>query len=203
MDAQLLFVFIILTLILFFENVIVFVGCIFWFPYILNLKLKLILFVIVAKLSLARLRKMNLGYIYKFYSKVLVMLTVLMEKEREALAMKGVRFDKPHDYVCKCDAEAKEDEKTVFSVRFLTAKEQAKIRDYMYNVSGMGATRSEKFLTGSAALKSLELGVLGWKNFLYEDGEEILFTEDNVSCIPPAERDELASYIRGIDESEI
>ena len=118
--------------------------------------------------------------------------------------MKGVRFDKPHDYVCKCDENKPDKEKTVFQVRFLTAKEQAKLRDEMYSVSGIGATRAERFLTGTSSLMALSMGMLGWKNFGYEDdGTDIVFNTDNISCIPPKERDELANYIRGSEEGEV
>jgi len=117
--------------------------------------------------------------------------------------MKGVRFDKPHTYFCKCDDGKPDAEKTKFQVRFLTAKEQAKLRDQMYSVSGIGAARNEKFLTGTSALTALEMGLVGWENFKFEDnGEVIPFSAANFSCIPPKERDELANYIRGAEEGE-
>ena len=118
--------------------------------------------------------------------------------------MKGVRFDQTHNYVCKCDLDLpKKEDKAVFQVRFLTAKEQAKVRDSMYAVTGIGAARRETFRTGSATQNALELGVVGWTNFKYGDtGEEIPFSIENISCIPPTERDELSNYIRGIEEVE-
>lgn len=118
--------------------------------------------------------------------------------------MKGVRYEKPHDYVCKCDEKLPKPEQTVFKVRFLTAPEQAELRDIMYSVKGIGAARKEAFLTGSAALKALEYGLQGWANFNYGDsGEPIPFSVDNFSCIPPTQRDEIANHIRGIEEGEV
>lgn len=118
--------------------------------------------------------------------------------------MKGKRFDKPHDYVCKCDAGLPVKEQTKFKVRFLTIKEQAELRDDMYRVSGFGEKRQEKLMTGSVALKALIKGILGWENFKYDDtGEDIPFNEENFSCIPPEQRDEIAGYIRGVPEEEV
>jgi len=118
--------------------------------------------------------------------------------------MKGIRFDKPHEYVCKADRKSPKADRTAFEVRYLTADEQAEIRDAMFNVTGIGNARREKFLTGSSALMALKKGLLGWKNFVYADtGEKIEFNVENFSCIPPAERDEIANYIRGIEEDEI
>lgn len=116
--------------------------------------------------------------------------------------MKGVRFDKPHDYICECDKKLPKPEQTVFKVRFLTAEEQAELRDIMYSVSGMGANRSERFLTGTVANKALEIGLQGWERFTYDDGTDIPFSKENFSSIRPKERDEIANYIRGIEEEE-
>jgi len=116
--------------------------------------------------------------------------------------MKGVRFDKPHDYICDCDKKLPKAEQTNFKVRFLTAEEQAELRDAMYSVTGMGASRSEKFLTGTVAIKALEIGLQGWDKFTYDNGEDIPFSKENFSAIPPKERDEIANYIRGIEEEE-
>jgi len=144
-------------------------------------------------------KNVEFGYHLKLCLKLQYLLFFLMEGRN----MKGLRFDKPHTYFCKCDEGKPDTEKTKFQVRFLTAKEQAKLRDQMYSVSGVGASRNEKFLTGTSALMALEMGLLGWSNFKFDDtGEEIPFNATNFSCIPPKERDEIANYIRGAEESE-
>ena len=140
--------------------------------------------------------------IYKFGYAFKVCLIILKFKIfTEVLDnMKGVRFDKPHDYVCKGDRDLPREQQTVFRVQYLNAKEQAELRDMLYGVSGMGETRSEKFLTGTVALKALKFGLKGWDNFNYDDtGEPIPFNEENFSCIPPKERDEIATHIRGTE----
>jgi len=118
--------------------------------------------------------------------------------------MKGVRFDKPHTFTCECDKDLPKEERTKFKVRFLTAKEQAGVRDEMYNISGVGTNRKESIRTGTATQIALEKGLIGWENFKYEDsGEPIEFSKDNISCVPPAQRDEIANHIRGIEEEGI
>lgn len=146
------------------------------------------------------IRDFRLGYGLKLALKINLYVAKQLEEEEP---MKGIRFDKPHDFVCKCDEGKPKKEQTVFHVRFLTAKEQADLRDRVYNVSGFGEKRSEKFLSGTIALEALRIGLKGWENFNFDDGEPIPFTEDNFSCIPPRERDEIANYIRGIPEEEV
>jgi len=145
-------------------------------------------------LSVGRAKRWEFGYAYKIQTKVIVFLL------KEVFDMEGIRFDEIHDYVCKCDRAVPEAEKAIFRVRFLTALEQAQLRDEMYSVSGIGEGRSEKFLTGTSALKALKIGLKGWANFNYKDKSPIEYNEANISAIPPAERDEIANYIRGTEE---
>ncbi len=170
---------------------------IFWLPYFSFLFCSYYLFSKIENFIDVKAKKWQFGYSFKIALKAIVSLIFL---NQEVFNMKGVRFDQPHFYVCKCDQELPEEEQTKFKVRFLTAKEQAKIRDMMYTVSGIGNARSERFLTGTAVMKALEYGLLGWENFKYEDGTDIEFNKENFSCIPPRERDEIANYIRGESE---
>lgn len=145
------------------------------------------------------LEEWRLGYGLKLAIKIHCYVVKKLEEEEP---MKGIRYDKPHDYVCKCDRKKPEKEQTRFKVRFLTAPEQAELRDMIYSVQGFGDKRNERFLSGTISLEALKIGLKGWENFTHEDGEEIPFTVDNFSCIPPAERDEIANYIRGVPEEE-
>ena len=173
-------------------------NLLFWTPYLLFVNFSFFMIMELENFVHKKTINMEFGYRFKICLKAILGLIIL---NREAIVMKGVKFDQPHEYISKCDRELPEEEQTVFMVQFLSAKQQAKLRDMMYSVSGIGNARSEKFLTGSAALKALQFGLKGWKNFKYEDtGEEIPFSEDNFSCIPPAERDEIVNYIRGTEE---
>ena len=170
----------------------------FWIPYLSFINLNFFILIKLEKFIDKRVRLMEFGYWFKICIKVSYGLITF---NLGGNIMKGVKFDQPHSYICKCDRDLGKEEQTVFMVQFLDAKQQAKLRDMMYSVSGVGNMRNERFLTGSAALKALEFGLKGWKNFKYEDSdEEIPFSEENVSCIPPTQRDELANYIRGIEE---
>lgn len=149
------------------------------------------------------------GYQFGYKYKIVLKIEKHFFTEEEHI-MKGVRFQQAHDYICKCDKDLPKDEQVVFQCRYLTAQEQADLRDMMYSVSGFGEKRSEKFLTGSSALMALRKGLKGWKNFNFmtngsgESKEELVpFNEENFSCIPPEERDELANHIRGISEEEM
>jgi hypothetical protein len=175
------------------------VNTVFWIPYFIYLKYLTYTLLGIVDIINIKSKNWEFGYLYKLCLKAFI---GLIKTQEVAKIMKGIKYDEPHDYVCKCDRDKPSSDKTIFRVRFLTVHEQAHIRDMMYNVSGMGTARREKFLTGSAQVKALEYGLLGWKNFTYENGESIQFDKENFSCIPPAERDELANYIRGIEEEE-
>jgi len=179
----------------------VFVFKFFWFPLVAYVVANIIIIRLLSSYVSSKAKKWELGYIFKASNKIIRFLS----KKKEVIAiMKGVRYDQPHSYVCKCDKKVPKEERTIFKVRFLTADEQAEIRDEMYKISGIGAGRQERLLTGSSSLMALKKGLLGWENFKYEDtGEPIEFSVDNFSCIAPAERDEIANYIRGIEETEL
>lgn len=117
--------------------------------------------------------------------------------------MKGIRAGKTIEYICKEDRELPKEDQTVWELKLLGAKEQAKLRDDLYEISGMGEGRTERFKTGSTALKALELGLKGWRNFRYDDGEPVPFSVENFDCIPPETRDELSNIVRGIKEGQV
>jgi len=168
----------------------------FWFPYRVWLKGLVRALFLLSKVQFCRSR-WETGYLYKLYLKAVLRLLKMKEVEE---AMKGIRTDKPVEYVCKCDRDLPKDSQTIFVVKLLTPEEQAKHRDQMYSVKGIGAQRKEQFLTGTVSLDALRMGLKGWKNFKFEDGEEIQFKDENLACIPSTQRDELANYIRGAEE---
>ena len=171
----------------------------FWSPYIGYIFLLALALGFTHRLLQRKADNWDLGYSYKWFNKFLIILLNTWEVE----SMKGVRFDKPHDYICKCDKSQPKEAQVIFKVKFLSAVQQAKIRDMLYTVTGIGASRKEVLLTGTATNDALELGLIGWENFNYEDsGEPIAFSKENFSCIPPLERDEIANHVRGATEGE-
>lgn len=117
--------------------------------------------------------------------------------------MKAIDPEKIIDFIAKKEQGDKvpEEEKTVFKVKMLTAREGAELRDDLYNVSGSGKEREEKLKSGTIELKALRKGIKGWENFQDDDGEEIEFDSGKIDKmldkIPPDIRMELADFIRG------
>jgi hypothetical protein len=83
---------------------------------------------------------------------------------------------KTWDYVLKCDRELPEEQRTVFSLRVLTAKQLAELEDRAVRSDPAG---NLEYRTGTSTLQILKMGVTGWKNFRGADGSEIQFRENN------------------------
>jgi hypothetical protein len=81
------------------------------------------------------------------------------------------------EYVLRCDRELPEEDQTVFILRPLTVSEQAEVADVMFG----GTAGSEDLIvrSGSVQIKTLRKGLVGWKNFLREDGSEVTFAVEN------------------------
>jgi len=106
------------------------------------------------------------------------------------------------DYVPKDERDKPEDEKTIFKVKFMTAGNNALLRDETYDVVGTGKQRKEMLRTGTVELKALRQGLKGWNsNFVDSDNEPIIFDESQIDkmidMIPPVVRTEISDFIRG------
>lgn len=119
--------------------------------------------------------------------------------------MKAINPSSQHPYVCKSDLKLDAKERTTFSVSFLTADQQSKLRNGLYSVTGMGKQRKESLNTGSSDMEALKMGLKGWTNFKNEDGTEVVFDPKKVGemidFIPPDARSEIAAHIKG--ESQV
>jgi len=126
----------------------------------------------------------------------------------------GVKAGSVVEYVAKC--ERGEKEFTTWLIRPLTSKEHADIQNSLFHSKGFGKQRQEQFLTGTQVVMVLRKGLVGWQNFKYEDGTEVVWedpsiekTEEgrdrimdrNLDTVPSVIRQELADEIRG--ESEL
>lgn len=127
------------------------------------------------------------------------------EKQTKDNIMKAINSKTPHEFVTKAEKKLPPEKQTSFKVRFLTASQQAEIRDTLYNVSGLGKARKERIQTGTADLQTLKYGLVGWSNFLDDNGSPVNFDlgkiDDMIDMIPPEARSEIASHVRG--ESEV
>jgi len=99
-------------------------------------------------------------------------------------------------YVLKEDRELPEDQQTVFLLRALSARELAQVEDGMSVVTPGGDVR---IATGSQSLRTLDLGLTGWENFLTPDGKLVPFDGNakasNWDYLRPSWRRELSNAI--------
>ena len=124
----------------------------------------------------------------------------------------GLKSDHAHEFEPKGQEDIPADERTAFLCKFLDVNMSAKITDQVYSAKGFGAKREELLRAGTQEIEILREGLVGWKNFLYEDGTEIEWKEiprglnkqkravimdENLNRIPPETRGEIADFIRG------
>ncbi|MCF8719211.1 hypothetical protein [Nitrospina gracilis] len=124
--------------------------------------------------------------------------------------MKAIDPSATFEYVPKCDRDLPEEAQTVFILKYMDARQAAKMEDQAVEgaVSSKGDDTSLRFRSGSKVLQALEYGLRGWRNFQDKGGNEIPFREnngkprpENFDAIPPSVRRELANVI--IDGSEM
>lgn len=120
--------------------------------------------------------------------------------------MKAIDNTKPHEFVCKAERKLPPDERTVFMVKYIDPYTDAKLQDQIYNVSGVGSNRKERLLSGTQAFEITKKFLCGWKNFLDENDDEVIFDEKspeaNIERLHPQVRRELAEHIRGDSDLE-
>jgi hypothetical protein len=119
-------------------------------------------------------------------------------------------------YIPKADRNLTEEEKPMkIHVRLLRARDAAKFRDEIYDISGMGKKRKERLRSGSHELRVLYTCVEDWENFPDENGNQIEckkrkgnngeFIIDNIDYWPDDLRTEVARYCSReseVDEEE-
>lgn len=137
---------------------------------------------------------------------------ILNERSHGMSAIHGIKAGSTHEYVIKDQLGDDPDDQVIWLVRFLTAVENAEIQNALFESSGIGKKRQERFLTGNQTLMILRRGLVGWKNFKFSDEDSVTFEDPatqtskegkdrimdrNLDAIPPIVRQELADYIRG------
>lgn len=124
----------------------------------------------------------------------------------------GIKPDQPHEFEPKGQDDVPVEERLVFLCRFLDVGMSARITDNVYTAKGFGAKREELLRAGTQEVEILREGLIGWRNFMYEDGTEIEWVEvprgvsrqkknnimdQNLNKIPPEIRSDIADFIRG------
>ena len=123
----------------------------------------------------------------------------------------GLNPNQVQEFEPKGQEDIPADERLLFLCKFLDVNMSAKITDQVYTAKGFGAKREELLRAGTQEIEILRKGLVGWKNFFYEDGTEIEWEEvprgsrqktnevmdRNLNKIPPETRGEIADFIRG------
>jgi len=124
----------------------------------------------------------------------------------------GLKPDQTQEFEPKDQEGVPGDEKLIFMCKFLDVNMSALITDQVYTAKGFGAKREELLRAGTQEINILRRGLVGWKNFLYDDGTEIEWSDVprgvskqkadmamdiNLNKIPPEIRGDIADFIRG------
>lgn len=124
----------------------------------------------------------------------------------------GLKADSINEFTPKGQDDVPAEEKTVFLCKFLDVNEAASITDQIYTAKGFGDKREELLRAGTQDLNVLRRGLVGWRNFVYDDGTEVEWKDvpkgiskqqraqvmdQNLNKIPPETRSEIAEFIRG------
>jgi len=124
----------------------------------------------------------------------------------------GIRPDQIQEFEPKGQEDVPADERLVFLCKPLDVNLSAKITDQVYTAKGFGAKREELLRAGTQEIEILRKGLVGWKNFFYDDGTEIEWNQppsnvsqqkfnsamdQNLNKIDAERRGEIADFIRG------
>ena len=94
-------------------------------------------------------------------------------------------------YICENDTDP--EDQTIFYLRPLTVLEHRLCEELSV---------SSNMSIGGFGLKTIEFGLVGWENFKFSDGDEIKFSQENISAIPINNQSELSAKILDLSEPE-
>ena len=129
----------------------------------------------------------------------------------------GLRPDQVLEFVPKGQEDVAAKDKLIFLYKPLDVNLTAKIADEVYTAKGFGNKREELLKAGTQEVAILRRGLVGWKNFYYDNGDKIEWEEilkglghvkadvimdRNLNKIPNDQRGELADQIRGISTAD-
>ena len=114
--------------------------------------------------------------------------------------MRGFDPNLPRDFIVKDEIELPTAEQTVFKIKSLTVRESEILKNVLFTKQGSGEKAVEKLLIGSQERRALEMGLVGWDNFIDQNGNAISYCQQNIDYIPAKYRTEIALEIRGENE---
>jgi len=124
----------------------------------------------------------------------------------------GLRPNQAQEFEPKGQEDIPVEERLVFFCKFLDVNMSARISDQVYSAKGFGAKREELLRAGTQEIEILRQGLVGWKNFFYDDGTEIewvnvpsnvskqkfvSFMDQNLNKISSELRGDIADFIKG------
>ena len=107
--------------------------------------------------------------------------------------MRGFNPKLAREYVVRDERGLPASRRTVFKLKSLTVGEVEQLKNLLF----LKHEGEEKLLIGTQERRALEMGLVGWENFVDEAGKPIAFSRENFDYIPAKYRTELAMEIRG------
>ena len=91
---------------------------------------------------------------------------------------------KEQEYVLEADKKLEEKQQTVFIIRTLSAKENTEFVDKIY----LSSNKKKDIGITQLSIDMVKIGLVGWKNLLDENGNDVKFSDDvdkNIDAIYP------------------
>lgn len=120
--------------------------------------------------------------------------------------MRGIDPSISFDFIVEEERKLPAKKQTIFKIKNLTVRESERIKNSLFTKQGTGKQATEQLLIGSQERRSLEMGLVGWENFIDQGGKAIPFNQQNFDFIPSKYRTEIALEIRGeaeLSEEEV
>lgn len=129
----------------------------------------------------------------------------------------GIRPDQVQEFEPKGQEGVAPEERLVFLCKSLDVNLSAQITDQVYTAKGFGAKREELLRAGTQEIEILRRGLVGWKNYFYDDETEVEWTDipkgmskqktdaimdQNLNKITPELRGQIADFIRGTSTAD-
>jgi hypothetical protein len=140
-----------------------------------------------------------------------------LKGETEMGKLYGIRPDQIQEFEPKGQEGVAAEEKLVFFCKPLDVNLSAQITDQVYTAKGFGAKREELLRAGTQEIEILRKGLVGWKNFFYDNETQIdwvdipkgmskqkidALMDQNLNKISPDLRGQIADFIRGTSTAD-
>jgi len=102
--------------------------------------------------------------------------------------MAKIKSIQTHNFVLESEKELPEDEKSIFIIQDLEPMKAAAVYDILFE--------DGKFsMSLRSCVRAAELGIIGWKNVLNEENEQLKFSLHMIKLLSPSVLTEIGSQI--------